>query len=77
MRIKCAYTPLTTKQLADLLGMSEEQMLRDCNDLDLIDTARWLIDNKADLADAGEVPLGFFHAAKIVARSLVITDSST
>ena len=79
------YTPLTEDQLAELLGMTKRQMLRGGYDLDLVDAARWLIENKVDLDNRDAIvamaqpgaaalyPPGFLDAAVTVARNLTLT----
>jgi hypothetical protein len=74
---------LTTAQLAEMIGMTEQQMKRKGFDLDLFDAARWLIDNKVDLDNRDAVaaalrktePPGFLDAAVILARSCTLTSS--
>jgi hypothetical protein len=49
------HTSLTTAQMAELLGMTVQRMQRNGYDLDLFDSARWLIENKVDLANRAAV----------------------
>jgi hypothetical protein len=79
-------SPLTTAQLADMIGMTEQEMRHQGFDLALADSARWLIDNKVNLDDRNAVtvafgprpiaaPAGFFDAAVMLARSCTLTPS--
>ncbi len=82
MKITTLTLPLTYAQLAEMIGITEQQMLSEGLDLDLADTARWLIGNKVDLDDRDAVaaaprptdePRGFLDAAVSLARRCTLT----
>jgi hypothetical protein len=55
MKSTILTSPLTTAQLAEMIGRTEQQMICEGFDLDLFDTARWLIGNKVDLDNRDDV----------------------
>jgi hypothetical protein len=81
MKSTTLTSPLTTAQLAEMIGMTEQQMICEGFDLDLADATRWLIEEKVDLdnwvdvlAALGEMvssrhPQGLVDAAIILARN--------
>ena len=81
MKITTQTSPLTGAQLAEMIGMTEQQMICAGFDLDLADAARWLIDNEVDLDNRDDcvAALGkttsarFVDAAVIFARSCTLT----
>jgi hypothetical protein len=84
MKSTILTSPLTTAQLAEMIGRTEQQMICEGFDLDLFDTARWLIGNKVDLDNRDDAavaprptaePRGFLDAAVILARSCTLTSS--
>jgi hypothetical protein len=88
MRSVHMTSPLTSAQLAEMIGMTEQHMLRGGFDLDLFDAARLLIEEKVDLdnrddvvaslgglASGGRHPHGSLDAAVILARSCTLTSS--